>query len=241
MKWQPIFSTPRLRAQDWVLPSMILGAVFIHGMAFYLVQASVPEPEKKLIASARLTVLDPNNSRDLPVLEWIENHDPAAIAFQSESPQPPHLFDTPPYQPSYEKVLPEPLPVLRETNSLHHQSFFPPGPVPDFQSNVGTVTKKVAILTSKVVPSPSIELDFSRPFSPPAINGELPTPAQFLITSAGPYGEKAFFLLQSSGHDELDSYARQWLMASQVALKNSQTSGWVQIHWGGEIWKKAAP
>ncbi len=240
MKWQPTFTPPRLRSQDWVLPSMILGAVFIHGLAFYLVQASVTETAKKGIASARLTILDPLSPRDRPLIDWIENHDPAAIVSVGEAPQPPHLFETPAYQPSYEKVLPEPLPIFRENNPLNHQSFFPPGPVPDFQSNLGKDPQNTPILASKIVPSPSIDLNFSKAFSPPQINGKLPTPAQFLIVKAGENGEKAFFLLQSSGHDELDNYARNWLIASRPTLKNSDSSGWVQIHWGGEIWKKVA-
>lgn len=241
MKWQPTFITPQFRSQDWMLPSMILGAVFIHGLAFYLIQASAPLPDGRINSSARLSVLDPQNPRDLVALRWIENHDPAAIAYQSESPEPPQLFNPQPYQPSYEKVLPTPLPILKEEDQLLHKTFFPPGPVPEIKSIAKQDAKKWTAPVTKIIPSPSLDLKISTTFSPPQITGDLPTPARFLVVNLGQFDEKTLFLLESSGNDILDDYARNWLTNTTISFKNNQSSGSVQIYWGSEIWKKTTP
>lgn len=241
MKWQPTFTTPLLRSQDWVLPIMILGAIFIHGVAFYLIQASSPPSAKKNTPSARVSVLNSKKNSDQLALEWIENRDPAAISYQTTPPIPAQLFAGPVYEPSYQKNLPEPLPIISEENNLQHRTFFPPGPVPEIKLPSPIVTRQPVQLVSKIIFSPSLDLGHSPPFSPPKTEGELPTSTRFLIVQITNLNEKSLFLLQPSGSDTLDTYARNWLAAAPISMKANQSSGWVQIYWGGEIWKKSAP
>ncbi len=220
-----------------MLPAMILGALFIHGLAFYLVQTSAPNPGKKWITSARLTMLDPANPRDRELLEWIENHDPAVISQQPTSPEPPGLFAGIRYQPSYENVLPEPLPLLSEEKKWSHQSLFPPGAVPETAARSPLPVHDWPTLPTKIVLSDQTQITRSAPFSPPVIKGDIPSPSRFLVV-IGEY-RTALFLLQSSGNDRLDDYARTWLAGAAFSGGVRQTR--VDFFWGADVWGKPAP
>ncbi len=218
---------------------MILGAVFIHGAAFYLVQTTAPEPEKAPPIAARFSVLNPANPQDRAALEWIENRDPAAMVFQTETPPQPRMTQR--YQPSYEAVLPQPIPIPKDENPLQLASLFPPGPVPDVTLSRRTIEPDWPELPTKISVSESLAPLAPREFAPPKILGDIPVPTRFFVVQLPTENEKAFFLMQSSGNDVLDEYARTWMKKSPIAFHDAQNSGWIDFYWGTDIWKKPAP
>ena len=238
-RWQPIFTTPRLRSQNWLMPTMILGAVFIHGAAFYLVQTTAPKSETTRPVIARFSVLNPENPQDRAALEWIENRDPAAIVIETEPPPQPPI--SVPYQPSYEAVLPRPIPIPKDENPLEHASFFPPGPVPDVTLSRRSSEPDWPELATKISVSEALAPLASREFIPPKIQGDIPVPSRFFVVQLPTENEKSIFLMESSGNDVLDEYARTWMKESPIAFHEAQSSGWVEFYWGADIWKKPAP
>jgi hypothetical protein len=240
-EWQPTFLPPSLRSNEWVLPITISAAVFAHALAFYLIQASVPAGGKKVISSAHLSVLDPSNPRDHSALGWIEDRDPAAIVSQGAPPSPLDVFATAIYQPSFEKNLPEPLPIQREQSTRLHQTLFPPGTVPLPQSSLGNAPRQSPHLICKIEAGPALQITITGVFSPPKVQKEIPTPLSLLVVQAAEPDSKFLFLLRSSGNDSLDQYALAWLETAKITFPGSQSSGWVTIHWGADIWEKAVP
>ena len=218
---------------------MILGAVFIHGAAFYLVQTTAPEPETTRPVAARFTILNPANSRDRAALEWIENRDPAAMVYQTEPPPQPLM--SVPYQPSYEAVLPRPISISKDENPLEHSSFFPPGPVPDVTISHRLNEPDGPELSTKISVSETLAPLPPREITPPKIQGDIPVPSRFFVVQLPTENEKSIFLMQSSRNDALDDYARTWMKKTSIAFRDAQTSGWIEFFWGADIWKKPAP
>lgn len=222
---------------DGILAGMILVAIFIHGIAFYLMQSLATSPRLSPESTPRLTLLDPRRSADREFLQWIDANDPAAIALESIPASPPEELLTLRYRPSFQKNLPVPLPVkLREAES-GRALFFPPGPVPDPQEVAADVVVVHPMPKTQVRLSPQLDAEFPEPFVPPRVTGESPGPTRFLIVTAP---ENTFvFLGQSSGNLALDSAARAWLARGK--FPSERVTGWVDIHWGADVWEKSSP
>jgi len=237
MKWRPIFSSPRLRGTDGMLSAMILVAIFVHGIVFYLVQTIAPANPRPPISNPRLTILDSSREADRDFLRWIELNDPAAIALHSIPAQPPQELLTLRYRPSFEKNLPTPLPVDFGKKTGERPLFFPPGQVPDFGHSTATKPRLHPAPPTQVRLSPALPLTFSEPLIPPIITTDSPAPTRFLVITAP---DTAFiFLEKSSGLAALDTAARTWL--ARANFPAGRAIGWVDIHWGADTWKKSTP
>jgi hypothetical protein len=124
-------------AWDLRLPLLILVSLLGHLLCFYIFQVVYPSSASLPPATASVAVLNPENDRDRPLLDWAELKDPAALAGPGFRPERVTKL-VPRYQPSFADpssalvaVAPEPaqpLPPVFGVDGVLSSNAAPPVP-----------------------------------------------------------------------------------------------------------------
>jgi hypothetical protein len=230
---------PRRLIFDWTpyrwnqpLIGFLVASLLIHFAAFYLFHIVYPTTNSLLPPAAQVSVLNPKNTDDHRILDWVELHDPSTLSapkFRNDL-----LPDlVPRYRPSFSTISPGPLPGSQPTVStrtsrpslLSAESLFPPRSNP----TIGPIERSFVT-----------RLDFGNNLQSrhPTFSGSPPTATEMLEPTtffAGVNREgkiEYLFLWQTSGNDRRDEQAEEFLR--QIHFQPAASIAWdlIKFRWG---------
>ncbi|MEI6350176.1 MAG: hypothetical protein WCP06_03610 [Verrucomicrobiota bacterium] len=239
-----IFRWPE-RSASLVLPSLFLGSVAAHALAFYLFQVVYPPTVSIAPPPAQVTFVPPSTPENKEILRWVEAQNPTANESIQEA-TPPGLGELR-YNPSYATVHTQPKPVEHLPEAIG----FPPAL--DSLALTAPVPRK---LVTPVVGVPS-SLTFSanlaardpHPAAPISTASAMKAnlqPGEFLIGVNEAGDVRYCFLQTSSGDRNLDQESETLLEARRFSPiapgpDDSLTWGFARFIWGGTPSSTAEP
>jgi TonB family protein len=210
------------------LPLFILVSLLGHLFCFYFFQVVYPSSASVLPATASVAVLNPENDRDRPLLDWAELKDPAALAAPGFRPERVAKL-VPRYQPSFADQSPAFVAVTPEPAKQLPPIFGPDGAL----SNDPAPTPSTPVVFTSHV-------DFAKPLQDrlagpaPALprvqaNGE----STVLLLGVDPKGAVSDCLpWQSSGKPDLDEAAERFARDLRFEAAPGYNWGTLRFTWG---------
>jgi TonB family protein len=210
------------------LPLFILVSLLGHLFCFYIFQVVYPSSASLPPATASVAVLNPENDRDRPLLDWAELKDPAALAAPGFRPERVTKL-VPRYHPSFADQLPafvavtptpaQPLPPVFGVDGVLSNN---PAPVPSapviFRSHIEFAQPLQDRLAGPAPALPRVQA-----------NGE----STILLLGVDPNGAVSDCLpWQSSGKSELDEAAERFARDLRFRAAPGHSWGKLRFTWG---------
>jgi hypothetical protein len=214
------------------LIGFLAASLLVHFAAFYVFHVVYPTTNSLLPPTARVSVLNPKNSDDHRILNWVELHDPSTLTtpkFQNDLV--PNLV--PGYRPSFSTTAPGPLADPQPSVSLRtpNPSLFSAETLLPLRGQPTITPIKRSFLTR-------LEFGNNLQTRQPVFSGSPPTASEMLepctfFAGVNPRGEIEYlFLWQTSGNDRRDTQAEQFVR--QIHFLGTPKSTWdlITLRWG---------
>ncbi len=204
----------------------------MHFAAFYLFHIVYPTTNSLLPPTAQVSVLNPKNSDDRRILDWVELHDPSTLnTAKFRNDLVPALV--PRYRPSFSAIAPGPLGEPQPTVSLRT-----PKPPLFSAEDLFPVRGRPTIAPINQPFATRLEFGHNLQGRQGVFSGSPPTASEMLEPSTFFVGVNRegkiehLFLWQTSGSDRRDAEAEQFVRQIQFRSASSSTWDLITLHWG---------
>jgi hypothetical protein len=214
------------------LVGFLAASLLVHFAAFYLFHIVYPTTNALLPAAAQVSVLNPKNSDDHRILDWVELHDPSTLntpKFRNDLV--PDLV--PRYRPSFSTISPGPLPEPQPSVSLQASmpslfsadSLFPLRGKP-------TITPVERSFVTRLEFGDNLQSRHPTFSGSPPTASEVLEPSTFFVGVNQEGKVEYLFLWQTSGSDRRDGEAERFLR--QIHFQSAPSIAWdlVKLRWG---------